>query len=149
MVCINFINIFILLLCCAVYNLLYIIFVATNKSRSSTPTINLRRQKSYDLPKDAEDQQLLLGATSMYGPKITNNRREIQVQQSSTASTTSSSLIGPFKNDLEVCIFLVQRPDIIELALNMIKASGQESVITQTIQGKSDKLNALSERVNY
>ena len=30
----------------------------------------------------------------------------------------------------------------------MIKAGGQESVI-QTIKGKSDKLNAFSEKVNY
>jgi len=62
--------------------------------------------------------------------------------------TNTSSLIGPFKSDLEVCLFLVQRPDIINLALNMIKAGGQESVI-QTIKGKSDKLNAFSEKVNY
>ena len=60
-------------------------------------------------------------------------------------SSSSSSLIGPFKNELELCLFLVQRPDIINLALNMARASGQES--TSIIQGKPDKFHAFPEKV--
>lgn len=83
-------------------------------------------------------------------PKITDNQQtQVSKDQQLSMAATSSSLIGPFKSDLEICIFLVQRPDIINLATNMIKASGQDSLITQTALGKSDKLNALSERVNY
>ncbi|KAF0465698.1 hypothetical protein F8M41_026232 [Gigaspora margarita] len=55
-----------------------------------------------------------------------------------------SSLIGPFKNDLDVCLYLVQHPQLVELALNMIKAGGDQKSITQ--EKAADKFNALSER---
>ncbi|CAG8734484.1 16366_t:CDS:1, partial [Cetraspora pellucida] len=63
---------------------------------------------------------------------------ENTVNQWSSASTTSntinvslSSLIGLFKSDLEVCLYLVQHSALINLALSMTNADGQESVITQ------------------
>ncbi|CAG8851354.1 39467_t:CDS:2, partial [Gigaspora margarita] len=63
----------------------------------------------------------------------------------STAINTSS-LIGPFKNDLEVCLYLVQHPQLIELVLNMIKAGGSHESITR---GKAaDKFNTLSEKTS-
>lgn len=62
---------------------------------------------------------------------------------------TPSSLIGPFKNNLEVCLFLVQRPEIIDLALNMIKVNNQESITIQPTQRKFDKTDTLPEKVNY
>ncbi|CAG8572822.1 2803_t:CDS:2, partial [Racocetra fulgida] len=55
----------------------------------------------------------------------------------------TSPLIGPFKSDLDVCLYLVQHPQIVELALSMMKAGGQESLINQ---GKTDKFDALPER---
>ncbi|CAG8641928.1 17741_t:CDS:2, partial [Racocetra fulgida] len=61
---------------------------------------------------------------------------------SNTINDSSSSLIGPFKSDLEVCLYLVQHPDLINLTLNMIKAGGQGSIITQA---KADKFNILPE----
>ncbi|CAG8827258.1 22321_t:CDS:2, partial [Cetraspora pellucida] len=72
------------------------------------------------------------------------------VNQWSLASTTlntinvsSSSLIGSFKSDLEVCLYLVQHSALINLALSMINANSQESVITQR---KFDKFSMLPER---
>ena len=87
-----------------------------------------------------------LKSSSTLLPKTTNNQQEIPKVSESTASPL---LIGPFKNNLEICLFLVQHPDIINLALSMMKASGQQDLTTQITQGKSDKCNVLSEKVNY
>ncbi|RIB03368.1 hypothetical protein C2G38_2225275 [Gigaspora rosea] len=68
-------------------------------------------------------------------------------QQSTTLNVTnvfSSTLIGPFKSDLDVCLYLVQHPNIIDLTLSIIKAGGQESIVTQR---KVDKFNTLSNRI--
>lgn len=41
----------------------------------------------------------------------------------------------------------MQRPELINLALNMIKASGNQELTI--IQEKSDKFNVLSEKANF
>src|ERR1043166_7742025 len=91
------------------------------RSRLLTPEINLQDEDNemYNplTATDANDE--------MYNPLA-----PIDGQQSSNTINTSSSLIGPFKSDLELCIFLVQRTDLINLTLNMTKASGCESIIT-------------------
>ncbi|CAG8857040.1 27764_t:CDS:1, partial [Gigaspora margarita] len=65
-------------------------------------------------------------------------------QLSASTAINTSSLIGPFKNDLEVCLYLVQHPQLIELALNMTKAGSSHKSITR---GKAaNKFNALPEK---
>ncbi|RIB01184.1 hypothetical protein C2G38_2150566 [Gigaspora rosea] len=54
---------------------------------------------------------------------------------------------GPFKSDLELCIYLVEHPNLINLTLNMMKANGQEPA---TIQGKVvDRFSSLPEKVGF
>ncbi|CAG8830335.1 12282_t:CDS:2, partial [Cetraspora pellucida] len=52
---------------------------------------------------------------------------------SNTINVSSFSLIGPFKSDLEVCLYLVQHPALINLALSIINANGQESQIIDAL----------------
>ncbi|CAG8563259.1 4437_t:CDS:2, partial [Cetraspora pellucida] len=73
----------------------------------------------------------------------TDNQWSQASTKSNTINVSSSSLIGPFKSDLEVCLYLVQHPALINLALSIINADGQESIITQ---GKVDRFNAVLER---
>ncbi|CAG8738218.1 19911_t:CDS:2, partial [Rhizophagus irregularis] len=49
-------------------------------------------------------------------------------QQLSTSNTTD---IGPFKNELEICLYISQRPELVSLTLNMMKASGHGHEIIQ------------------
>ncbi|CAG8857189.1 22124_t:CDS:2, partial [Gigaspora margarita] len=72
---------------------------------------------------------------SFYGQQLlasndTSSSDRSPSPETSTAINTSS-LIGPFKNDLEVCLYLVQHPQLIELALNMIKVGGSHESITR------------------
>ncbi|CAG8669203.1 17175_t:CDS:2, partial [Cetraspora pellucida] len=46
-------------------------------------------------------------------------------------------------SDLELCLYLVQHPNLINLAQSMLKADGQKSVMTL---GKVDKFGALQEK---
>ncbi|CAG8563947.1 6547_t:CDS:2, partial [Cetraspora pellucida] len=55
----------------------------------------------------------------------------------------STSFISPFKNDLELCLYLVQHFNLIKLTMSMIKAGSQGSTF---IQNKDNKFNILSER---
>ncbi|CAG8831933.1 1561_t:CDS:1, partial [Cetraspora pellucida] len=57
---------------------------------------------------------------------------EEDYDQQPSASTTinTSSLIGLFKNDLEVCMYLIQHPQLVELALNIMKVGGGQEFIT-------------------
>ncbi|CAG8781296.1 15028_t:CDS:2, partial [Cetraspora pellucida] len=63
--------------------------------------------------------------------------------QPSNEANVFSSSIGPFKSDLELCLYLVQHPNLINLAQSMLKVDGQESVMTL---GKVDKFGALPEK---
>ncbi|CAG8496008.1 5226_t:CDS:2, partial [Dentiscutata heterogama] len=105
-------------------------------------------------PESAHDQRspFLLNrnrskSTNIASPSlIRKSSFEEDYDQQPLASTAinTSSLIGLFKNDLEVCMYLVQHPQLVELALNMMKAGGGQEFITQ---GKvADKFNALSEK---
>ncbi|CAG8838002.1 6582_t:CDS:2, partial [Gigaspora margarita] len=80
-------------------------------------------------------------------PLINNSFEDTNNQQrpsiSNDTDISSTSLIGPFKNDLEICLYLVQHPNLIKLTLNMIEAGGQGST---GIQEKADKFNVLPER---
>ncbi|CAG8712815.1 7576_t:CDS:2, partial [Funneliformis caledonium] len=78
--------------------------------------------------------------TESYSFESTNNQLSIA---SNITNITTSSLIGPFKNNLEVCLYLVQHPELINLTMNMMKAGGQESITTRE---KVDKFNVLPEK---
>ncbi|CAG8754518.1 569_t:CDS:2, partial [Racocetra fulgida] len=55
-----------------------------------------------------------------------NSFEEAYCQQSSSSTTiNTSSQIGPFKTDLDVCLYLVQHPQLNDLALNIINAALQ------------------------
>jgi hypothetical protein len=82
-----------------------------------------RHEVHYDLPTNTNSRQLA----------------------SNKAEVTSTSLIGPFKDELEVCMYMSQRPDLINLTLSMVKTSGHESEI---IQIKPDKSSILSDNVS-
>ncbi|CAG8740531.1 9095_t:CDS:2 [Dentiscutata erythropus] len=61
----------------------------------------------------------------------------------------TSPLIGSFKNDLDLCLYLVKHQQLVELALNMITASGCKKSITQRKKAKAaNKFDALSEKAN-
>ncbi|CAG8727536.1 5640_t:CDS:2, partial [Cetraspora pellucida] len=105
-------------------------------------------------PESAHDRRLpfLLNrnyskSTNITSPSlIRKSSFEEDYDQQPSASTVinTSSLIGLFKNDFEVCMYLVQHPQLVELALNMMKVGGGQKFITQ---GKAaDKFNALSEK---
>ncbi|CAG8707746.1 10864_t:CDS:2, partial [Dentiscutata heterogama] len=79
-------------------------------------------------------------------PLINNSFEDTNNQCLSILNDTnisSSSLIGPFKNDLEICLYRVQHSNLIKLILNMIEAGGQGFT---GIQEKADKFNVLPER---
>ncbi|RIB19491.1 hypothetical protein C2G38_2181671 [Gigaspora rosea] len=65
----------------------------------------------------------------------------------SNVTNTSTSQIGPFKSDLELCIYLVEHPNLINLTLNMMKANSQEPATTQ--EKVVNRFSALSERVDF
>ncbi|CAG8614987.1 7250_t:CDS:2, partial [Cetraspora pellucida] len=48
---------------------------------------------------------------------------------SNKIDNSSTSFIGPFKNDLELCLYLVQHPNLIKLTTSMIEAGGQGSTV--------------------
>ncbi|CAG8855755.1 45177_t:CDS:2, partial [Gigaspora margarita] len=83
-------------------------------------------------------------------PLINNSFEDTNNQQhpsiSNDTDISSTSLIGPFKNDLEICLYLVQHPNLIKLTLNMIEAGSQGST---GIQEKANKFNVLPERVGF
>ncbi|CAG8454181.1 13003_t:CDS:2 [Racocetra fulgida] len=62
---------------------------------------------------------------------------------SNKIDNSSTSFIGPFKNDLELCLYLVQHTNLIKLTTSMIEADSQGSTV---IQEKDNKFNVLSER---
>ncbi|RIB29663.1 hypothetical protein C2G38_2154752 [Gigaspora rosea] len=62
---------------------------------------------------------------------------------SNKIDNSSTSLIGPFKNDLELCLYLVQHPNLTKLTMSMIEAGGQDSTV---IQEKANKFNVLPEK---
>ena len=92
-----------------------------------------QQNETCDLPTNVNNQQLLISDMSK-SSKSSNT----------TTIMTSSSLIGPFKNELEVCLFMSQRQDLVNLTLNIMKASGHEPEIIQ----KPDKSNILSDKVS-
>ncbi|CAG8533996.1 9058_t:CDS:2, partial [Cetraspora pellucida] len=63
---------------------------------------------------------------------------------SNNTDISSTSLIGPFKNNLEICLYLVQHSNLIKLIFNMIEAGSQGST---GIQEKADKFNVLPKRI--
>ena len=123
-----------------------------SKSRSLTPEIILISQQSPRQSPQQSPQQSQQSPQYFRLPEILNDDEQVsgriplQQKIDDQVNIASSSLIGPFKNDLEICLFLVQRPDLINLALNMMKASGQQE--STVIQGKSNKFNVLSDKVN-
>ncbi|CAG8776501.1 7979_t:CDS:2, partial [Cetraspora pellucida] len=62
---------------------------------------------------------------------------------SNKIDNSSTFFISPFKNDLELCLYLVQHPNLIKLTMSMIEAGSQGSTV---IQEKDNKFNVLSER---
>ncbi len=100
--------------------------------------LKTNNQEIQNLSKDSEDRQFSASTTSLAHHLSRINDQDLD----------STALIGPFKNKLELALYLTKQLDIINLTLSMMKASGQESSITQIINEKSDKLKAFSERVN-
>ncbi|POG57745.1 hypothetical protein GLOIN_2v1791369 [Rhizophagus irregularis DAOM 181602=DAOM 197198] len=76
---------------------------------------------SCELHDDSPENTDSLQNISHYLSKSTN-------QQLSTSNTTD---IGPFKNELEICLYISQRPELVSLTLNMMKASGHGHEIIQ------------------
>jgi hypothetical protein len=101
--------------------------IQLGKSRFLTPEITLQD----------EDDEIF------NSPAATDSK---QLPNTNITNITSSSLIGPFKSDLELCLFLVQRTDLINLTLSMTKASGFESAIAQ--ERKPDKFSVLPAKVS-
>ncbi|RIB03414.1 hypothetical protein C2G38_2287978 [Gigaspora rosea] len=71
----------------------------------------------------------------------TNNQRPLT---SNKINNSSTSLIDPFKNDLELCLYLVQHLNLIKLTMSMIEAGGQGSTV---IQEKANKFDVLLEKM--
>ncbi|CAG8741924.1 7732_t:CDS:2, partial [Racocetra fulgida] len=95
--------------------------------------------------KSTNEQRLSNSTNVASSSLIRRNSFEEAYDQQPLVSTaiTSSSLIRPFKNDLDVCLYLVQHPQLIDLALDMIKAGGQGSIVTR---GKANKFNVLPDK---
>jgi hypothetical protein len=115
--------------------------------RSSTPEITLQQYESldHDHPFTLSDKQQTSKSNNIDDVLVSNEQQSL-VSNFTSNINNATSLIGPFKNDLEICMFLVHRPDLINLTLNMMKANGHESTI---VQEKHTKFNVLSERVNF
>ncbi|CAG8474672.1 hypothetical protein C2G38_2036500 [Gigaspora rosea] len=111
-------------------------------SRTSPPL--LLRSHS---PESLYDQQLLIpniASSSQIKEHSFHNTDYQRLPISKVTNVSSSSLIGPFKSDLEICLYLVKHTSLINLALSMMKADGQEAAITC---GKVvDKYSTLPER---
>ncbi|CAG8736227.1 16696_t:CDS:2, partial [Gigaspora rosea] len=111
-------------------------------SRTSPPL--LLRSHS---PESLYDQQSLIPNIALFSQIKEHSFHNTDYQQLPTSKVTnvsSLSLIGPFKSNLKICLYLVKHPSLINLALSMMKADGQEAAITC---GKVvDKFSALPER---
>jgi len=115
--------------------------------RALTPEITLRDDTTTidDQPvNDILDRQIrdLHNQQNETCDSLTNNTSN---PSNTTTIMSSSSLIGPFKSEFEVCLFMSQRQDLVDLTLNIMKASGHEPEI---IQRKADKSNILSDKVS-
>ncbi|CAG8823531.1 42000_t:CDS:2, partial [Gigaspora margarita] len=110
-------------------------------SKNTSPSFMVRS----DSPESIYSERSLL-PNNASSSLINNSFEDTNNQRPSISNDTdisSTSFIGPFKNDLEICLYLVQHPNLIKLTLNMIEASGQGST---GIQEKANKFNILPER---
>ncbi|RIB21597.1 hypothetical protein C2G38_2140581 [Gigaspora rosea] len=121
-----------------------------NESSSSQRLLIFRTSSSHLLrsssPEELYDRRSLTSkvASSSLIKDYSFQNTDNQQPPISNVTNTSTSQIGPFKSDLELCIYLVEHPNLINLTLNMMKANGQEPATTQ---GKVvDRFSALPER---
>ena len=86
---------------------------STSSSTRRLPRINNREIQ--DLTKDTEDHQFNILTSSPARHLSRINDQDLD----------STVLIGPFKNKLELALYLSKQSDIINLTLSMMKTSGQ------------------------
>src|SRR5688572_10235698 len=89
----------------SLYNNFTYILDTLAELRALSPGITLQDEEVDDLSVDINNQD------EIYDDLFTGTNNP--VNQHLSTSNTSSSLIGPFKNELEVCLFMSQRPDLI------------------------------------
>ncbi|CAG8676641.1 10253_t:CDS:10, partial [Dentiscutata erythropus] len=105
--------------------------------RQNEQTLNSRSPS----PENAHDRQ---------SPSRGHSSKKYYDQQPSMSTTiNTSALIGPFKNDLDFCLYLVKHPQLVELALNMMIADGGKKSITWKKMAKvANKFDTLFEKAN-
>ncbi|CAG8556885.1 1522_t:CDS:2, partial [Funneliformis caledonium] len=121
-----------------------IVLQIVNDLYSSTLEITLQQYESldHDYLFTLSDKQQTSKSNNIDDVLISNKQQSSALNFTSNTNNTTS-LIGLFKNDLEIYMFFIYRPDLINLTLNMIKANGHEFTI---VQEKHTKFNILSEK---
>lgn len=115
--------------------------------RAPTPEITL--QDEFDLPENIDSDNLLEDSTfdsqNESHNDLPKNTDHDLLKSTNQQLSISNTNIGLFKNELEVCLYISQRPELVNLILSMMKASGYEPEI---IQEKPVKFSKFSDNVN-
>ena len=124
--------------------------------RARTPEITLQDNDEIDLPANLDQRNALPDDFLPEEAEDTDDPLDEEAEDmddplddlpkahTSQQAISNTTIIGPFKNELEVCLYMSQRPELINLTLNMVKINGNGSEIV--IQEKSSK---FSDKVNF